>query len=356
MDLVVISPQTLAFAALATLALSALMSWLLVKVAPAYGLVDHANDTRKDHLGTPALVGGIAIFTALWAGLLAFTPDILGQNAAFAAAASLLIVVGAIDDRFDIRPSYKLAAQAAAALILVFIGKAALLSFGKIMPGMPAVALGIFSIPFTLIAIILLLNAWNMVDGLDGLASGLALVCLFWLCVAMLCLRLPSAAFVLPLCAAAAIAGFLPFNSSLFNKHHTPAFLGDAGSLLLGLLMAWLPLKLTQDTSFRVAPVVVAWVLALPVFDIVCVTFRRLAQKKNPMQADQTHLHHLFIRSGHDKSKVPALMMRLCFAYGGFGVLTWIWGLPQSLSLLLWVIALGAHMTLRRHLVRKALA
>ena len=328
----------------------------LLRIAPALGLIDIPGSTvRKFHDGSPALVGGIAIFVALFFTLTLFKPDLLFSNLALTMAAFLLVVTGAVDDRFDLRPLFKLIAQITAAFIVVFLGKIVLLSLGRILPGDKVLALGGFAVPFTVLAIVVLLNAWNMIDGLNGLCSGITLICLFWLMIVIAVQGTNTQALFLPGLLAIGIACFLPFNTGFFGRRpHALAFMGDAGSLFLGLCMAWIPLKLTQDISFKIPPMVIAWILALPVFDMTCVCIKRIAAGKNPMAADKTHLHHLLIANGHSSSRTVEMICAMTLIYGGIGVLGWIWHWPQAVLFLLLVAALAGHAFLRIRLRRNA--
>lgn len=345
----------LALAGGATLALSLFLNMAFARFAPRLGLIDRPNHERKLHTGEPALTGGLAIYFSVVIACNFFAPRLIFENPALFVAGFLLLLTGAIDDRHDIPAIAKLCVQLAAAGILIYVGNAVLVSLGVVVPHGKPFALGVFAVPFTMVAVLLLLNAWNMTDGLDGLIGGITLCGLLWMGAAILGAHMPMNDLWLPAILFFAVLGYLPFNLRSRGTAQRQVFLGDAGSLFLGLCMAWLPLKLTQDRAFLVPPAVMAWILTVPVFDITWVVFTRLAHKKNPMSPDKTHLHHLLMAKGYTAAQAARLIVAISFICGGLGVLLWVWHMPAWTLMAGWAVGWLAFGAVRYKLGKSAL-
>jgi len=308
--------------ALATFAISIVMSFILVPVARRIGLVDKPGG-RKTHAGDIPLLGGVVIFISF----LAVCAYLSALNGALISAMALLLFLGLYDDRYDLKPTYKLLGQVGAALILMLAGDIHITSLGS-LPGGGELRLGLWGFPFTLIAIVGLINALNMSDGIDGLASSLTLMALAHLVMAMHLIGRPLDEGVLVeiIVFSAAIFGFFILNLGLVKNRKI--FLGDTGSMILGLFLAYhlilasqrQPLTDTLPTSL------VPWMVALPVMDTLTLIYRRIRQGLSPMAPDRTHLHHLLIDTGLSARATLIVMLVMAdilfwsgFALGHFG-------------------------------------
>ncbi len=268
---------------------------LLRMAAIKVQLVDKPN-ARKSHSGQVPLVGGLAIWFAVMATLLVSSSswDDLTGISFMLIAAGILLVIGVIDDRTDLRASLKLTIQIALAYY-AFTNGIRIETFHGI--------LGIYEIPLvmqygmTLLVITGVVNAFNLMDGIDGLAAGLALVSFIlfgWLAsltgqIMLLCLFLSLIG---------ALIGFMRFNFSAKVK----VFMGDAGSLFIGLIMVLSAISLIQAAqgtpNIQLVLSVVVGVLALPVLDSLRVYRRRAKNGYSPFRADRTHFHHLILQLG----------------------------------------------------------
>ena len=269
---------------------------------------------RKLHTGAVPLIGGVAIGISF----------LLVQFAApaypvwLAAGVVWLLVIGIDDDRSDRRAVPKLAAQTAAALLMIFGGGVHIASLGSIptLDGGGELLIGYWGIPLTIIAVVGLINAFNMLDGLDGLAGGHALLTLFHIAAAMHLLDRPPAPQNLfdILIFAGALVGFLAFNLGLIPNRKV--FLGDAGSWLIGFFLAWLIIRMTQTTPAEAAlPVAIApWLIALPILETLTLMYRRLRDKRSPFASDRDHLHHLLLANGLSVGATRAAMLALSVA------------------------------------------
>ena len=236
----------------------------------------------------------IAFGTAMGVAIL-LSPDLdavggLRPNRAPAilAGASLLLVVGVIDDIRGMRALVKLTFQVAAAVIAWWMG----LRIEWLFLPWDMVNVGILTLPLTVAWIVGVINAVNLIDGLDGLASGVALTALgaFGLLAAV-----DGVDPTLPLIAAmiGAAVGFLAY-----NLHPATIIMGDTGSMFLGFVIGALAISITQDGVNPVAPWVPIIALGLPIADTAWAVVRRTAAGEHFFVADRGHIHHQLLRVG----------------------------------------------------------
>ncbi len=288
---------------------------VLVPMSRPFGLLDYP-DARKRHSFATPLVGGLSIFIGVVAGWLW-----LGQASQFDATvlgtACALVVLGALDDRYGLRVSVRVAVQVAAVLILIGTTGVYVHSLGQL--GGYELALGWLGIPFTVVAVIGLINAFNLMDGIDGLAGGLALVSTG--AIALLgSSRILTPRNVIVLLLAAALYPYLLSNLGLLGRK-AKVFLGDAGSVVLGYVIAWALIALSQSTPRRISPGLVLWCVGLPVMDTLAVMLRRLQRGVSPFTADRTHVHHLLMNAGLGPRRTLACLIAFAAALPLVGVL-----------------------------------
>jgi len=267
---------------------------VLRPVASQVGLVDVPGG-RKNHAGEVPVIGGIAMFAGLVAAVLATGTSWHGE-AALLVAAGLMVTVGVLDDRFDLPPFARIVAHMAAAMTLVLASGFTVQSLGNLL-GLGEVGLGPLDFVFTVVAAISLINGFNMLDGLDGLAGGVALVALLGLSFCFLQSAIVPAA-MLSLGLVGSIGAFLIFNLPARFNRPVLAFMGDAGSTLLGFILAGLALVAIQPQGQGLQPILVLWLLPVPVLELFTTTIRRLAKGHSPLQADRGHFHHRLLDAG----------------------------------------------------------
>jgi len=297
-------------------ALTAGLIHMLAPKAHQWGLVDRASSARKVHEGAVPVVGGIAM------GL-----TILGMFlvAGFAEPTALVIVLavaitlvgGVLDDRHDNGPMLKFSFQIAAAVLLAFWGGARLTHLGDLVSA-ERFWLGNWGLPLSIFAIIGVMNAVNMMDGLDGLAGCIALsACL---CFGIAAMQNGDALVTSAvLTTAGAVVGFLLYNARSPLLSRAAVFMGDTGSLLLGLLLAWISIQLAMADDHPLAPITAVWILALPLADSVSIMLRRLVRGRSPFKADREHLHHILLALGisHERTVVILFVASLAFGFAG---------------------------------------
>ena len=199
------------------------------------GLIDHPGG-RKRHEGAIPLIGGPAMFAGFGFGALILLDSLFPYRALFAAL-GLLAVVGVLDDLHDLEPFKKLLAQTVAALFMTSWGLVSINQVGDLF-GFGLMELWGWSLPFTVICVLGIINAINMADGVDGLAGGLSFIGVLSLGAAAVLIGQPVSAQLL-FVMAAAIAGFLLFNMRFPWQDRAGVFMGDAGSMMLGLFLTW---------------------------------------------------------------------------------------------------------------------
>ncbi|MDF7822874.1 hypothetical protein P4B35_02525 [Pontiellaceae bacterium B12227] len=288
--------------------ISLIASWILVpivkRMAPALKMVDEP-DERRIHKTPIPRCGGIAVFIATHLGLLAvfFGPwqNLAGSTQTsdwgfILAGSTILLLVGIFDDMFDMKAWFKLLGQLAVAL-LMFFGGFTFEAFLHIQ--LP----WIVNLGATLFWFALLINAFNLIDGMDGACAGLGMIASAGLAGMLLSLHQPTDAMVLVALAGACL-GFLRYN---FNP--ASIFLGDCGSMFIGFLLAAVSLKANVKQSMVVALIVPLLAVGVPVFDVMMAVWRRVARKlvstikddgiaTKVFGPDLDHIHHKLLRGG----------------------------------------------------------
>lgn len=268
------------------------------------GLVDRP-DERKHHRGAIPLVGGLCFFAGTLVGLsyLGYVDRFVGS---VMVSAVFIVLAGAFDDLHSLGVRARLAIEAGAAALVIAATGVYVNQLG-VLPGIGELQLGVLGIPFTILAVVGLINAFNMLDGVDGLAASVAMTSI----AAILLFDhgtgvKPGALWMLQVLFAALIP-YLCVN--LGWPDGRKIFMGDAGSMLLGFFLAFCLVYLSQGGVARVAPVDVLWCVALPVIDTLSVIWRRVRLGRSPFRPDRLHLHHLLRDAGFGDRAVLALMV-----------------------------------------------
>ena len=301
--------------------------WALRPLATRIGLVDTASK-QKLHKGNVVLIGGIAIFAALTVSTLA--RDIsLPAFRSFLAVAALLVVVGFLDDLWQLPPQIRFAVQGTAALIMAVGGGVVVENLGAIT-GNGTVTLGPWAIPFTIFATVGVINALNMSDGIDGLAGGFSFIAFVLLgYVAMANGRVADASILGLL--ACSVGAFLLFNIRFPWRRRAVVFLGDAGSTFLGFALAWFAISLSQGEHRAMAPVTALWILALPLIDTVSILLRRVLSGRSPFSGDRDHLHHLLLMAGCGVNITNTVLLSGALILGALALFAHYYGMPEHL-------------------------
>ncbi|HVA49238.1 MAG TPA: MraY family glycosyltransferase [Pirellulales bacterium] len=282
------------------------------RVAHRVGLTDRPDAHRKVQREPMALGGGVAVFVGLLTALavLAVTPNRFrdpflaggGELCWLLTACLVIVVVGLLDDRFNLRGRHKLLGQVAAAMILVPAG----FTIHKLRIFDSNVDLGLLSVPFTLFWLLGAMNSLNLIDGVDGLASSIGAI----LCIAIagLCLLTghPSEGIV-AWAFAGSLLGFL-----CFNFPPASIYLGDAGSMLIGLVVGALAIRASLKGPATVALAAPLAVWAIPIFDITAAILRRKLTGRSIYTTDRGHLHHRLLALTGNNTLVVGIVAVAC--------------------------------------------
>lgn len=324
---------------------STVLTYLVRARARRTGLFD-GHDARKIHSGQVPRLGGVAVFAAAMLALAlvlaipaSATSITTGRGiVVLLAGAAATHFVGLYDDLRGMRARYKLGFQLLIAVTVYALGlRVTTLSlplFG-IVP-LPAGA----GLAFTVIWLVGITNAFNLIDGLDGLASGAALFALMTLFVAASINHQDGAA-LLTITLAGATIGFL-----IFNFHPASIFLGDSGSMFLGFMLAGVGLISSQKSPTVVAVAIPIVSLGLPVFDTAISITRRFLRGQPIFSADRGHVHHRLLLRGHSPRQAALVLYAACAVLAIGGML--LVNDSSYMALVLVVIGLGAGVAVQR--------
>ncbi len=301
---------------------------ILAKVAPALQLLDVPN-TRKLHNAPVPVVGGIALFIALCVAVLihnqqlgiGLPPSLINTDinytlGVFLTGCAIMVVTGALDDRFQLGVFVRILSEVAVALLLMETLRLHLDNIGDLFGNGPIRLHPVVGYPLGVVLVVGVINAYNMFDGLDGLAASLTLCTL--VAFRMVSDHPPG---LLGMTYAGALVAFLAANLQLIPRV-PKVFLGDAGSKLLGFTVVALLLSAsTTKINAQVMPKVTAlFVVGLPLYDMAYVTLRRLARGESPFKPDRSHFHHLLLRFGASPRRTLAVitLFQGFFAFTGW--------------------------------------
>lgn len=322
-----------------SLVFTVVMIALFRPLALMLGMVD-SPCLRKRHEGAIPLIGGIVIyFSTCFSGLI-FDFWFSNNATGLFLLAFPILVVGIADDRWGLSARFRFVVEIICCFIAAKYYGIQLDSVGELLPGM-VISLGVFALPFTIVSLVGVVNAFNMTDGVDGLAGGLAFLIFLSLAIFSyktdLNLTLQLATF------AAAIFGFLLFNSRFFGRARASIFMGDAGTLFIGFSIGWYLILLSQGSHSIITPAAALWLFATPLFDTVSVMTRRILRGQSPFHADREHLHHIFLLAGFgvNGSVLIILCFQLVFIFYAFASL--YFGIPEWISFALFLALFGVY-------------
>jgi UDP-GlcNAc:undecaprenyl-phosphate/decaprenyl-phosphate GlcNAc-1-phosphate transferase len=282
------------------------LSRLVVALVLRIGWVDKPND-RKLHEGAVPLAGGLMIMLTV-SPLLVLSGLWRFPIGLFWLCGCIVFSIAFIDDRFPIRARYRFFAQLTAATLIALVGRIQLGGLGRLL-GPFELEIGLLAIPITILGIVAATNAFNMMDGLDGLAGGVIASALFWLFVAFLLIAAsaPTSAAGVSAAAAArmcclligAIGAFLVLNQRSPWRAKASIFMGDSGSMTLGFMVVVMTVYAAGGLGeVGLSAVSAAWIMGLPIIDLCAAVLRRVIAGVTPMTPDRRHVHHLLLALG----------------------------------------------------------
>lgn len=322
-----------------TFVLTLIAIFILIPLAHKIGLVDKPHG-RKQHVGSIPLIGGISIFTGVAATLAIFG---LPQDSHwyYLLCGGSIVLLGVFDDFLDLSVKLRLCAQLLIGAVMIYGLGLYLADLGNLF-GLGSVKLGYIGIPVTLIAVIAAINAFNMIDGIDGLAGMLSGVSFVSLTLMMgIGGQLEHA--VLPMVLVFALIPYLLFNLDLIGKGKGKIFMGDAGSMLIGLSVIWLLIIGSQSDSASFRPVTALWVIAVPLMDMVAIMIRRIRKGQSPFMADREHLHHIFLRLGLTSRQSLVIITSLSCMLATIGIVGEYLVVPDLVMLVLFLLMFSLY-------------
>jgi UDP-GlcNAc:undecaprenyl-phosphate GlcNAc-1-phosphate transferase len=314
-------------------------------IAIDVGLVDKPN-ARKHHNGQVPLIGGISIFAAVLAASLIWLPNTL-ELRMYLVASAMMVFIGALDDKFDLKVRIRIVGQIIIASLMIYGVGGYISNLGNLF-SLGNIELGPVGIVFTYFAIIVVINAYNMVDGIDGLIGSLSLNT--FTAIAVLFLISGNTSYLsYPLILATATLPYLIFNLGYFKSYSKKIFMGDAGSMFIGLSVIWLLTIGTQGESASFRPVTALWICAIPLMDMLAIVMRRYRKGKSPFKPDRDHLHHILQRAGLSSRQTLVVISIASALMSILGVLGEYFQVPESIVLALFVLMFILYNKYARH-------
>ena len=324
-------------AALAVAFLVALVTTPVVRtLAFRVGAVDVPKDSRRMHDHPIPRMGGLAIFFGFFLSTALFVP--MEPNwVGMAIGATIIVILGIFDDIYDLSAKFKLAVQIVCALIAVASGNViTYLTNPNLFSSDPWWQLGWVGYPVTVLWIVAMTNAVNLIDGLDGLACGVSSISSLTLLVISLLLWEPTVP-VLVAALAGGCLGFLPY-----NMNPAKIFMGDTGSTFLGYILAVISVQGLFKMYTVISFVVPFLLFGLPIFDTTFAFVRRIAHGQSPMHADRSHVHHRLIDMGFTQKQAVAVLYVITAILGLSAVVLTTSGAVKAMLFLFALCAAGA--------------
>ena len=281
-------------------------------------LVDLPDRSRKFHKRPTPLTGGLGILLALLVSgklyidlnnLTGYLPEFTFQLMVISVP---LLILFLIDDLKGLKPLIRILIQCALSGYMIFSTGVYLESLGNLF-GFGNINLGLFGIPFTLFCVVGVMNAFNMMDGINGLCSGCAMLALILIGFSsgliydsMLVLIIGST------------LGFVIFNLGFLGKKRG-VFLGDSGSNLIGFWVAWIAVYASQNQNYFIEPITMLWFISIPLLDCVGLIFSRIKKGLSWSTAGRDHIHHKLMKKFTSRQTL-IIILAITFVTGLFGI------------------------------------
>ena len=284
---------------------SLLLSYLLfypsLALSHAFGAIDMPNN-RKIHSKPTARSGGFAFFLSIIV-LLVIIPTNIELKIPLCLGSTVIFLIGFFDDVIDISPFVKLSGQFLALAVYHFTA--------ELLDYKTSVLQGVISAVW----IIFITNATNLIDGLDGLASGVCASEALCLTIVALLFR-NNDVMICSLLLLGTISGFLPRNFP-----HAKIFMGDCGALFLGFTLGVLSSRLVFESKSIICLLAIFLIFRIPIYDTNLSIIRRLIKRQNPFKADKGHFHHMLLRHGFTKECASLALITASLFFGFVGII-----------------------------------
>lgn len=309
--------DNLYFIAIMAACISLVSTPFIKKAAHYLNVVDIPKDDRRVHKKPMPKLGGLAIYISFITMVILKKGPVNSTEMGIIIGASIIVLGGFIDDKYNLRPRNKLIFQLVATLVIMCFGIRISVMTNPLSDFYKYIIINqCISIPLTILWVVGVTNAFNLIDGLDGLSAGIAFIaCVTMIVVSFLSGNAEPEVIVLTVALAGAILGFLPYN---FNP--ASIFMGDAGSQLLGFLLSVIAIKgaIKSASAFVLAVPLLA--LGLPIYDTLFAIIRRKLNGKSITQPDKGHLHHRLLAMGLNQKQAVIIMYLISAILGTLAV------------------------------------
>lgn len=281
------------------------------RLAHRIGAIDVPKDARRMHKKPIPRLGGLAIYLAFVVVCILFAEKSV-QNLTIFLGSAVIVVLGIFDDRNALGAKFKFCIQLVAAAIPVVFGnlRIELITNPNLLSDNLYLEFGVLSIPITIIWIVAITNAVNLIDGLDGLAVGVsAIACMTMLAVSLLIGEIEIAILLAAL--AGSCVGFMPY-----NLNPASIFMGDTGSTFLGFMLATLSIQGMFKVYTIISFAVPFLILGLPIFDTAFAILRRVLSGRSPLSPDRGHVHHRLMDMGFNQKQAVAILYAIATVLG----------------------------------------
>ena len=289
----------------------------IIRISYKKGLMDVPGE-RSSHIKKIPTLGGVALFFGIVVSTSIFASELGNNYAFFLSAITILFFIGLMDDLLVVAPDKKLYAQIISTTFIIFGSGIMINSFNGLF--------GIYELNYwvgvgiTYIVFIVLINAYNLIDGIDGLASGIGItICLSFIFIFYRIFDYSIG--ILSISVVAVLLGFSKYNLSKKNK----IFMGDTGSMVIGFILTFMAIRFIYIAGLptyklNTAPVLLLFIFCIPVIDTINVIIIRLLKKQHPLKADKNHLHHQLLKLGltHIYSSIILVLVNIVFILVGF--------------------------------------
>ena len=271
-------------------------------------LIDLPDRSRKFHKRATPLTGGIGILIAVIISteiyldinnLKGYMPEFSLQL--YIASIPLLLLF-LIDDLKTLPALYRLLIQTILSLYVIYSTDVYLSNLGDLF-GFGEIQLGLFGIPFTIFCVVGIMNAFNMIDGINGLCAGVAMMALLY--IGFFSGLIYDSVLIIII---GSIIGFLIFNLGFFGKKRG-VFLGDSGSNLIGFWVAWCAVYTSQNTIYQVETITMLWFVAIPLLDCIGLIFSRLLRGISISSPGRDHIHHKLMTDYSSKGTLAIILL-----------------------------------------------
>ena len=282
-------------------------------------LVDLPDTSRKFHKRPTPLTGGIGILIALLISgklyidlnnLTGYVPEFTFQLMVISIP---LVILFLIDDFKELRPLFRIIIQVVLTIYMIQSTGVYLETLGNLF-GIGEINLGIYSKPITVFCVVGIINAFNMMDGINGLCSGCAMITL--MLIGFFSGLIYDSMLVLII---GSMIGFVIFNLGIFGKQNG-VFLGDSGSNLVGFWVAWIAIYASQSQIYSIEPITILWFVAIPLLDCIGLIFSRTIKGVGWSKAGRDHIHHKLMKKFSSQSTL-LMILTITLLTGMFGII-----------------------------------